>query len=196
MKRSWVLGGLVLGLIGAGTAARADTVFVSELSGANERPDPVETPATGSASATLTGDVDSYVLTYTINYSGLTSETVGGHIHQSQNPPGADPTEQVGGVVHPLDNVPTGTEGDFSGDWRFDDAENPLTNELAAALLAGELYINIHSANFPGGEIRGQLVVEGGGPPPVIPLPAPLALGLVGLGTAGLAAWKRGRITR
>src|SRR4028118_1179894 len=38
MKRSWVLGGLVLGLLSAGTAARADTVFVSELNGANERP--------------------------------------------------------------------------------------------------------------------------------------------------------------
>ena len=30
-----------------------------------------------------------------------------------------------------------------------------------AALAAGELYLNIHTTNFPGGEIRGQFIHSG-----------------------------------
>ena len=33
-----------------------------------------------------------------------------------------------------------------------------LTDALLIALMKGELYLNVHSAAFPGGEIRGQLV--------------------------------------
>ncbi len=37
-----------------------------------------------------------------------------------------------------------------------------LTQAQFDALLAGELYFNVHTAAFPGGEIRGQIDVSGG----------------------------------
>jgi hypothetical protein len=47
---------------------------------------------------------------------------------------------------------------------------------LGAVLAAGEAYFNIHSDQFPAGEIRGFLVV-----------PAPATMLLFGTGLAGLA---------
>lgn len=55
----------------------------------------------------------------------------------------------------------------------------PLNAQQQSDLLAGLWYVNIHSAMFPGGEIRGQVV------------PAPGALALLGL--AGFAKRRRRR---
>jgi hypothetical protein len=51
---------------------------------------------------------------------------------------------------------------------------------LFSAMAADEAYLNIHTNNFPGGEIRGFLT----------PVPAPPAVVLVGLG-AGCVALRR-----
>jgi MYXO-CTERM domain-containing protein len=51
---------------------------------------------------------------------------------------------------------------------------NPAANQ--AALFAGNLYVNIHTMNFNGGEIRGQI--------PAIPAPGALALLGAGVITA------------
>jgi hypothetical protein len=55
---------------------------------------------------------------------------------------------------------------------------------LAAGLAAGNAYLNIHTTNFPGGEIRGFLVAA-------VPEPATYALAIAGLGI--LWALKRKR---
>ena len=176
--------------------ARGASVFVSTLGGAAERPDPVSTDGAGSASAMLDGESGSYVLSYTLNFTGLSSDAIAGHIHYGIDPPGADPLEQSGPVVHPLDADfgALGAEGSVTGEWRYDDAELPLTDALVDSLMDGELYFNVHSADFTAGEIRGQihLVGTGGGDGgTAIPLPAPLLLGLFGLGTAGWAVRRR-----
>src|SRR5688572_11349759 len=102
MKAMWVFGAATAALLaGATNAAWAGTSFVSTLNGANERPDPTDSTGVGSGTVDLSGDVGSYVLTYTLTYSGLTSAPVAGHIHESAVPPGAPPTEQSGLVVHP-----------------------------------------------------------------------------------------------
>src|SRR5262249_60115340 len=57
--------------------------------------------------------------------------------------------------------------------WRADDAE-PLTPALVADLLQGNLYVNLHTAAFGGGEIRGQLVLNAPGPTPAVTFTANL----------------------
>jgi hypothetical protein len=179
--------------------ARAASVFVSTLTGANERPDPVTSGGAGSATAMLTGAAGGYVLSYSLNYTGLGSDAIAGHIHYSILPPGGSPTEQTGPVVHPLDADfgALGTEGSIDGQWRYDDSELPLTDALVDSLLDGELYFNVHSANYTGGEIRGQVDLvgtgNGGQGGTAIPLPPPLLIGLLGMATAGWAAYRRKR---
>jgi hypothetical protein len=53
---------------------------------------------------------------------------------------------------------------------------------LYNGMLAGTAYLNIHTSNFPSGEIRGFLKV-----------PEPLTLSLFGAGLAGMAALRRRR---
>ena len=192
----WAAGVALLFALAQAGEARAASVFGSTLNGDNERPNPVSTDGGGSASAMLTGEAGSYVLAYTVNFTGLTSDAIAGHIHYSIDPPGLAPVEQTGPVVHPLDADfgALGTEGSITGEWRYDDADLPLSDALADSLMDGELYFNIHSADFTGGEIRGQinLVATGGDDGGTsIPLPPPLLVGLVGLATAGWAARRR-----
>ena len=182
--------------IGIPLSANAATVdFTATLSGDAERPDPAETAATGTMTAQLNGEAGLWVLTYEIIYEGLTGPATVGHIHDAINPEPTPPfTERFGPPVHDLDSL----DSPIQGDWTYLDAAQPLTDEHVENLLAGRFYVNIHTEQFPNGEIRGQLLaVEEPPPPPppgVIPLPAPIAIGLLGLSAAGLGAWKRNRL--
>jgi len=180
MKLSSLLGvgAAVVGF--AQVAALASSTFVATLSGPNERPLPVDSPALGFAIATLDGGPGAYTLSYQIIYSGLTSEVVGGHIHVGINPPGSNPEDQTGPIVHELDSLGS----PISGEWSSADSSNALSDLLVDSLFDGELYINIHTSNFPAGEIRGNLNLSDGGPINPIPLPAPLAMGALGLALA------------
>ena len=184
---------LMLWVPASSSAATVD--FTATLSGAAERPDPVDTAATGSATGTLTGDVGLWVFTYHIEYEGLSGPATVGHIHDAINPGGQPFTEQFGSPVHDLPSL----ESPIDGTWSYTDAGQPLTDELAAALQAGRLYINIHSDLYPAGEIRGQLVPVDDEPPPpppgVIPLPAPIFAGMMGLAMAGAGVWRQRRRT-
>jgi hypothetical protein len=173
----------VLAIALAAPAARAAILFEANLNGLNERPAPNASPAVGHATGALAGGPGSYVFTYSLTYSGLTTASVSGaHIHLVS--PGIDPVNEFGGVVHPLDGSPfTWPAGVISGDWRFDDAANKLTDARATDLLAGKMYMNVHTTpSFAGGEIRGQLVV----------VPEPASLGLLAM--TALAGLRRRRI--
>lgn len=116
------------------------------------QPAPVATTAFGDVIATLDGNT----LTVAGGFEGLSSplatEIAGGaHIHLGY-------AGQSGGVEVVLNTTLSedGTAGTF-------DSENnifELTDVQLAALTNRQLYINVHSANFASGEIRGQLLPE------------------------------------
>jgi len=75
-----------------------------------------------------------------------------------------------------------GVGGTFTGEW--DAPEGNSTTLLAQIpdIVAGRAYVNYHTGQFPGGEIRGQLLVVS-----VVPEPGTLALlGLALVGVVGL----------
>jgi len=120
---------------------QADRVFHADLSGDNEVP-PVDTDASGRVVLALEGDT----LYYRLMASDIVSVTQA-HIHDG--PPGVN-----GPVLHWLYdpsgvNAPGGplpVSGSFT-----------VTQEVADDLMAGNLYVNVHTSANTGGEIRGQL---------------------------------------
>jgi hypothetical protein len=115
------------------------------LSGSQEVP-----PATTSATGTATAELDGATLTVNGTFSGLTSnlEPVAGspaHVHKA-------PKGQNGPVLFNL-NVTPGSDnrsGSFTATATLSEADQEDFRE-------GLLYVNVHSVNFPGGELRAQL---------------------------------------
>jgi hypothetical protein len=88
-------------------------------------------------------------LRYSISFNGLTSNAVNMHFHGPADPGVA------AGVLVPVTGFPQATSGNFSGT-----ASLTTTAEQESALLAGKMYLNIHSVNFPDGEVRAQIGVQ------------------------------------
>jgi CHRD domain len=106
------------------------------LAGSNEVP-PVTTSATGTAMVTIGADRS---VKATVTVSGITATA--SHIHMAAA--GAN-----GPVIVPFAK---------SGDNAFSAAADAkLTEEQFVAYKAGKLYVNVHSAANPGGEVRAQL---------------------------------------
>jgi uncharacterized repeat protein (TIGR01451 family) len=121
-------------------SAVAPQVYTATLNAAQEVPANNST-ATGQATLTQYPDGTGRLSLY---FSGLTSAQLAAHIHGPAAP----------GVNAPvIINLPTGS---------FSDLQISLTSAQVQSLQAGLLYINVHSVNFPGGEIRGQFGAAGG----------------------------------
>ncbi len=175
----------VLGVLLAAVPMSAATIFTTTLAGANETP-PVASAGTGSMTVTLSGDLLSVV----VNFSGLTSPDIASHIHCCGPVGVAEP------IAVPFTTFPTGlTAGMFSGSYDLTDiavysaafltANGGTAASAEAAFIAGlnggQTYGNVHSANFTGGEIRGQLAA----------VPEPATVFLVGGLLAALALLRR-----
>ena len=120
------------------------TAFSAALTGAAERPNPVTTPGYGFASASLLGDS----LQLRIYYRNLSSTLQLAHIH---GPAAASGAAGVLVDLFPLHQGTPGTNGWFSGTIALSAAQK-------SALLSGLAYVNLHTVNNGGGEVRGQLV--------------------------------------
>ena len=136
-----VLGGLALA--GALTLAQAAPVsFTVPLTGAQQVP-AVQTP--GSGSAALTYDASTRVVTWDISFSGLPSQATMAHFH------GPAAAGKNAGVKVWLSQKGTmEVTSPIKG-------EATLSPDDAKMFEAGDMYINVHSKDHPGGEIRGQV---------------------------------------
>ncbi|HYI11427.1 MAG TPA: CHRD domain-containing protein [Thermoanaerobaculia bacterium] len=124
-------------------AQPATVTLTAALNGANERPNPGD--ADGVGFAVVTFDRVANTVTYSLVSQGIAAP-VAAHIHRG--------TADVAGPVI-IDFAPTFTNGAATGSVG---ATNALINEVISN--PGAFYVNIHTPEFPGGAIRGQL----GGP--------------------------------
>jgi hypothetical protein len=132
----------------ASRAQAATTTFKATLNGASEVP-PNQTAGTGTCTATY--DSATKMLSWNGTFSGLTGPATAGHFH------GPAPAGQNAGVVIWISEKPVqgSPRVPFNSPFQGSVA---LTDAQANDLMAGNWYVNIHTAANPGGEIRGQLV--------------------------------------
>jgi hypothetical protein len=175
-------------------AAAHTSVYTTSLSGPAEFPTN-NSPGTGFSRLTVDLDLLSYRVE--ANYSGLLGSVQAAHIHGPIPDPPADP---IAGVATPLPSFPGfpgGTSGAYDQTFSLANASgyNPdfiaangdtvsgAMNAFLNGLNDGKMYLNLHTSQFSGGEIRGfyQLV------------PEPSAISLIGLGSLALVRVRRRR---
>lgn len=191
MKQLWMTGLLGAGLAIAPQVAQAATFSYSVPLEAEQEvaPNISTSSAQGTATGTLVGDVTSWVFNYTVEYAGLEGPLADGHIHLGER--GTN-----GPVVHFLDSIDSfrgTTSGTIVGDYTSNDvlAAGVVTPDVVFnSFLAGGYYFNVHSAAFPGGEIRGQ--IESFEAAESVPEPA-MVLGMLTVGTLGLISRSKKR---
>jgi hypothetical protein len=120
-----------------GQLFQSNTVsFYADLKGSSETP-PNASTATGNAIASF--NKDTKILTVVTTYSGMTATA--GHVHKGA-------IGSAGPVVFPFTS--TASPIVFTS--------TALDAGQEADLMANMYYVNLHSAAFPDGEIRGQLM--------------------------------------
>ena len=98
----------------------------------------------GSVSAELTGNA----LAITVRFSGLSSAVTAAHVHNA-------PVARRGGVAFAVDL------GDASGTAGEIVYTATLTDDQIAELRGDRYYVQLHTENNPGGELRGWLLRRG-----------------------------------
>lgn len=120
-----------------GASAFAEMVkYKADLTAKSEVP---ATDSSGSGTADITVDTDSKKISWKVDVSGLSGDATAAHFHGP-----AKDGENAGPVV------------DITANWKDGSAE--LSDEQKKQLEDGLMYLNVHTAKFPDGEIRGQVV--------------------------------------
>ncbi len=114
------------------------------LSGGGEVP-ANNSPARGVMEGTF--DTDTNILQWTVTYSGLATAPIGAHFHGPVSYLGLTPEENAPIQVA----TPGNLASPFHGEAKIDDAQ-------AHDLKDGRWYFNLHSKQYPGGEIRGPVI--------------------------------------
>lgn len=129
--------------------------YDATLSGQNEVP-PVETSATGEGEFTAPAND---TIKYRINVTGIMNASAA-HIHMAKE-------GENGEIIADLLNTPSSKDKDtaygmiFRGNLTDSSLKGAMQGktlgDLAAAMDSGDTYVNVHTAENPDGEIRGQI---------------------------------------
>jgi hypothetical protein len=131
--------GLTIGACAIMTGpAFADTVtYTATLQGSQEVP---ANTSKGTGAADLTFDTATKKLTWKVTFSGLSGPATAAHFH------GPAEVGKNAGVAVAIPGTASPMEGSAT-----------LTDAQASDLAGGKWYVNIHTADNKGGEIRGQV---------------------------------------
>jgi hypothetical protein len=130
----------------ANLPADQEIVFSSTLSGGAMVP-PVNSSA--SATARFALDIDRRTTQYEIRLTGLSSPVTEIHLHQAK-------AGEPGGIIH--HGLANPVNGVSSGAF-------PLRTEERDPLVGGNFFIEVHTEQYPLGELRGQVALVGTAPP-------------------------------
>lgn len=149
--------------------AQGSLQFTVDLTGTQEVPQNSSVNH-GSGSFTLTGDL----LAWSIGCPDLSFTPTGASVH------GPASASQTAAALFSL-GTPTTGPGPQGGIVTFYQCSTSLLPAQIAGLEAGQWYTNILSVQYPGGEIRGQ----------IIPVPEPSTFALVALGVGAFFLARR-----
>lgn len=121
------------------SASAATVAYTARLNGKSESP---KTESNGTGKLDASFDTVTKDLKYTLTFDGLTGPATAAHFH------GPATRRQNAGVIAPIadKNPSSPVSGSVT-----------LTTDQASMLNSGKIYVNVHTATNPGGEIRGQV---------------------------------------
>jgi mono/diheme cytochrome c family protein len=149
----------VVSFSGAGSGS---TAWSAKLTAAAEVPK--QAVANAAASGSFSGTLSGSQLTFTLTFAHLTGPPTMAHIHLG-----------AAGVSGPILVWLCGLGSPYSGVVAAHPCVSPVTGvvtvsaALRSAFAKQKLYVNIHTAKNPNGEIRGQLTAGGTATPPPPP---------------------------